>query len=117
MDGRANPLDIFRSEPRNTFLNVPGGLALLEANRMALATGAALLSYKARNGAFPGQLADMQLMTTNDPFSGGPLRYRKEGEGFIVFSIGPGRRFDGGQPGMKPNLAQAYFRYTPALPT
>lgn len=109
-----NPLDIFRdSEPRNTFLIMPDNLALLEASRAAVCTGSALLAYKAKTGSFPEHLEDALSPLSRDPFSGKALQYRHEGEGCVVFSIGPGRRFDGGAPGMKANLAQAYFRYVP----
>ena len=32
-----------------------------------------------------------------DPFDGKPLRYRELGTGFVVYSIGPNRRDDGGK--------------------
>lgn len=114
-DAPLNPLDIFQGEPRNTFLTLPFSLARLEAKRAVLATGAALLAYKAQNGSFPDQSANT-ISFVNDPFTSQPLNYRREGDGFVVFSVGSERRFDGGQPGMKTNLAQSYFRYTPLEP-
>lgn len=73
--------------------------------------GAALLAHRARNGAFPARLEEALPQPPPDPFGDGPLRYRREGDGFVVYSIGPTSRFDGGKPGDKRNNGEAAFRY------
>lgn len=51
-----------------------------------------------------------------DPFDNKPLRYRKEGTGFVVYSIGPDGKFDGGTPNtpFKGRESSLIFRYMPA---
>src|SRR5207244_1431542 len=87
----------------------------VQARGAVLSAAAALLVYKARHGAFPdrmeGALAELPL----DPFAGRPLRYRREGEGFVVYSVGPTGNFDGGRPDGEKPKDQAFFRY-PAPP-
>jgi len=66
------------------------GVTLLAATR--------LLANRPRQttAPFPDRISDLPL----DPFSGIPLRYRKEGRGFVVFSVGPDGAFDGGRHGV-----------------
>jgi hypothetical protein len=33
-----------------------------------------------------------------DPFDGQPLRYRNQGTGYVLYSIGPDLKDDGGKP-------------------
>jgi hypothetical protein len=47
----------------------------------------------------------------NDPFTGKPLKYRRELRGFVVYSTGPSGTFDGGKQGVKPKSNEAYFRF------
>jgi hypothetical protein len=60
-----------------------------------------LAAYRARHGGFPESLADLgdeeagRLPT--DLFSGEPFRYKREGEGFLIYSLGPNGRDDGGK--------------------
>ncbi len=41
----------------------------------------------------PGILTEVPI----DPFTGKPLVYRREGEGFIVYSLGSNQKDDGGR--------------------
>jgi hypothetical protein len=40
-----------------------------------------------------------------------PLRYAREGGGFVVYSAGKGGQFNGGAPDRKPEKDQVVFRY------
>lgn len=56
----------------------------------------ALLQYRAAHGAFPATLDALNLDALSDPFAQGPLHYRTEGEGFILYSVGPDGKDNGG---------------------
>lgn len=55
----------------------------------------AILRYRAKNGDFPVQLADVGSAWT-DPFTGATLVYKRTWTGFRVYSVGPNRVDDGG---------------------
>ncbi len=60
----------------------------------ALLTIIALLLYKSRNGVFPESLNELAdagflLELPQDPYSDGPLVYKKDGDNFKFYSLGP----------------------------
>jgi hypothetical protein len=72
------------------------------ARRRALLAKLAVCAYRAGHQA---PLADLKALVPGyldavpeDPFTGGPLRYRKTTSGFVVYSVGPDKVDDGGQP-------------------
>ncbi|MBP7705908.1 MAG: hypothetical protein KA243_01550 [Candidatus Aminicenantes bacterium] len=75
--------------------------AKTEAITLASRTGLACRLYKSRTGHYPqtldelvpGLLSEVPI----DPFTGKPLVYRREGEGFIVYSLGSNEKDDGGR--------------------
>ena len=75
--------------------------AMIEANLRVARTGLALKLFKNRTGEYPenlealvpGILGKIPL----DPFTGAPLVYRRDGPGFIVYSLGSNERDDGGR--------------------
>jgi len=75
--------------------------AQLEASLLAARTGLACKLYKGRTGEYPealgalvpGILKEVPI----DPFTGKPLVYRKEGKGFIVYSLGSNEKDDNGR--------------------
>jgi len=75
--------------------------ACLAKERLAL-TALALEQFRAAHGnRYPAGLSDLiptyldaPLM---DPFDGQPLRYRKQGAGYVLYSIGPDLKDNGGQ--------------------
>jgi hypothetical protein len=77
----------------------------------ALRAGAALLTFKTKHGRFPAKLAEALFPAPTDPFDGKPLKYRREGAGFVVFAVGKNLNFTGGTPGKKPDSREAFFRY------
>lgn len=82
------------------------------ANRL-LSTSLALHAYKLDHGAYP---ATLQMLVPKyrpdipaDPFSSGPLQYRLQGSRYVLYSIGPDGRDDGGSPGIdSQNRAMPY---------
>jgi hypothetical protein len=60
----------------------------LSARRRLLDTKLDLLLYRARNGKFPAKLTGLGTLP-RDPFGGRGLRYRKQGDGFVLYSVGP----------------------------
>jgi hypothetical protein len=91
-------------------------VAQAEAREEVVMAGAGLLAYKARHGSFPATIEEALSRPPLDPFSGRTLRYRREGDGFVVYSVGREGRFDGGRPGGKISGREVYFRY-PVVPT
>ena len=75
--------------------------AMLEATILASRTGLACRLYKSKTGEYPenlgalvpGILAEVPV----DPFTGQALIYRREGAGFIVYSLGSNEKDDGGR--------------------
>jgi hypothetical protein len=61
----------------------------------------ALAAYRADRGAYPAELAALvpQYLPAipEDLFSGGPFRYKREGAGYVLYSVGPNGKDDGGR--------------------
>jgi len=59
-----------------------------------------LQAYRARHGTYPQNLklleSDLRWTVPNDPFSGRELVYKRAGAGFLLYSIGPDLKDDGG---------------------
>ncbi len=91
--------------------NLPVTKARLQARAETVRTAAALLTWKTRHGHFPDSLAECLHPTPLDPFDLHALRYRKEGEGFVLYSVGEHGKFDGGRLGRKPRGNEYLFRY------
>jgi hypothetical protein len=60
--------------------------------------GLALLQHKQGRDAFPDTLEALKLSDIIDPFSAEPLRYKAQGQDFILYSIGPDKKDNGGSP-------------------
>jgi len=58
--------------------------------------GLALLRYKQERGTWPETLGVLGLEGLKDPFIGGPLRYRSQGDGFVLYSVGDDEEDNGG---------------------
>ena len=59
--------------------------------------GLAALLYRQEQGKYPENLAAIHMEKLVDPFSGQALIYRAETHGFIIYSVGPNMRDDGGE--------------------
>jgi len=90
---------------------LPAGKARHQAGAETLRTAAALLAWKIQNGHFPESLAECLKSVPLDPFDLRPLRYRREGDGFVLYSIGESGKFEGGQPNKRPRPGETFFRY------
>jgi hypothetical protein len=70
--------------------------ALRQLARLALAVAA----YRAKEGKYPDKLDDLLpgyiAQIPGDPFDGQPLRYRRDGAGPVLYSVGPDRKDDRG---------------------
>jgi hypothetical protein len=76
-------------------------VAQVESLMLASRTGLACRLYKSRTGSYPERLEELvpALLPAVpiDPFTGKPLVFRREGEGFIVYSLGSNQKDDGGR--------------------
>jgi hypothetical protein len=61
----------------------------------------AIQQYYRKHGDFPNELAELDDVAPGalvDPFDGGPLRYRRAGADYLLYSVGPDGKDDGGRP-------------------
>ena len=58
--------------------------------------GLAALRYKQERGSFPPDLLALGAENIVDPFTGKPFVYRPEGNGFVIYSLGPDATDDNG---------------------
>ena len=75
--------------------------AMIEAIMLTSRAGLACRLYRSRTGGYPESLEELVpgILTEVpiDPFTGKPLVYRREGDGFIVYSLGSNQKDDGGR--------------------
>jgi hypothetical protein len=86
-----------------TYSTVRWAIARAEASTVLLLTALALRAYQLERGIYPEKLAALtpQYLKTihADPFgSGEALRYKKQGDSYLLWSIGPDTKDDGGKP-------------------
>lgn len=66
-----------------------------------------LRAWKVQHGSYPDTLETLAPGASEplplDPFSGATYHYRREGEGFVLYSVGPDRKDDGGTETEKRN--------------
>jgi hypothetical protein len=60
----------------------------------------ALVAYRAEQDEYPAELAKIcpkyLQSLPDDPFGTGPIRYKREPEGYVLYSVGPNGKDDGG---------------------
>jgi hypothetical protein len=65
----------------------------------------ALLAYNDRHNAYPSSLAELRKglgwTIPKDPFNGRDFIYGRKGKGFILYSVGPDMKDNGGKPQLK----------------
>jgi hypothetical protein len=76
--------------------------ARTQASLRLLRSELALREHRLRHGAYPATLQQLipgELAAAPvDPFSDQPLRYRRQGAGYVLYSVGPDLQDDGGLP-------------------
>lgn len=82
-----------------------------EARVSVVRCAASVLAWRQTHGALPKSLSEAMLKVPRDPYDGKPLRYRLVGSGFVVYSVGPTGKFDGGTPAKKPDANEGCFWY------
>ncbi len=64
-------------------------------------TAYALAAYRAEHKSYPTELAQLVpkhlKAIPEDPFSGGPLRYKREADGYLLYMVGLNGKDDGGR--------------------
>jgi hypothetical protein len=103
----------------NAWLTGYAGLARTEAKCLAnlrlAVTAVALEQFRAALSQYPSALSELTPAYLDavpaDPFDGQPLRYRKQGPGYILYSVGPDLKDDMGQR-MKANIGDIVFAVT-----
>ncbi|MBV8881024.1 MAG: hypothetical protein JO332_13730, partial [Planctomycetaceae bacterium] len=74
-----------------SFVKIVERTAQAEASIGAAKVAAALKLYRTQNGQYPVSLSELGSVlpvAPVDPFSGRPYIYRREGSGFVVYSVG-----------------------------
>jgi hypothetical protein len=100
----------------NGFFGYLGGCAEAETERRIVTTVLALKRYRLRHGEYPVRLEeltpDLLAKVPIDFMDGRPLRYRREDDGtFLLYSIGPDGRDDGGETLPVPAASSVYRRW------
>ncbi len=93
------------------------------ARARCAAVGVAVERYRRRHRRWPDALSDLTPQFLKavpaDPFDGQPLRYRKDEEGAVVYSVGPDGKDDGGAfdklDGRQPGSDLGFRLWEPAL--
>ncbi len=81
-------------------------------------TGLALIQYRQNHGSFPETLNALGPSNVQDPFSGATLGYKRDGAGFVVYSVGTDRADNGGAPRQsKQNTGYDIAWHFPGPPT
>jgi len=107
--GTAKTVPAIPNDPLNKSANRPGlhekvwtTAEIRKAHNALLVATLALRSYKLEKGEYPATLeafAPQYLKAPPaDPFSGATLRYRREGDKYLLYSIGPDGKDDAGKP-------------------
>ncbi len=84
-----------------------------QTNQRAAQVVTRLRAYRQANGSYPDDLANLGFDAT-DPFSGQPLRYRREGDDFVLYSTGPNGTDDGGRH--DPKWDEGDYQFWPRPP-
>lgn len=90
---RKEPQAILASLLLPVYLSVPVNAARDAARWRVIETATQAVLSRSASGAYPTTLGQVPL----DPFSGKPLVYRREGKGFVVYSVGETGKFAAGR--------------------
>ena len=90
---------------------LPDSRARAAARMAVLRSAARVLEWRSAHNHPPDRLTDAIAPVPTDPFDLKPLRYRLEGDGFVIYSVGESGKFEGGRPDVKPPPRETVFRY------
>lgn len=76
--------------------NIVNGIVQVQSRTNLLLTSIRLLRIRNATGSLPDQLPAKLGEISVDPFINKPLHYRKEGRGFVLYSVGNDMKDDGG---------------------
>jgi hypothetical protein len=115
--------DPFSSQFLHYFARIEKRYRINDAGNALWLVSLALRAYRLENGAYPAQLKELAprylKQVPADPFGGGEaLRYRKQGNTYVLYSIGPDAIDNGGRPlaHRKNATASARRQLPPVLP-
>lgn len=94
-----HPSDVLAKIVFPVFSHAGNAMLKLEAQKRMLSASFDLREQHAREGAYPETAKNLPL----DPFDGKPLRYKREGKGFVLYSVGYDLKDNGGRE--KANMA------------
>jgi hypothetical protein len=88
---------------------------LADAQDEMFVAALALQAWRAEHGRYPETLdalvPDILEAAPADPFAGAPLKYRRDGETYVLYSVGPDGRDDGGEPAAIQDKDTGKWRY------
>lgn len=90
------PIKQYNMDSHGVFAEVCETIPSMVAEQRMAKTSANLMLYHLDHGAFPASLP-LSGVDTTDPFDKKPLRYRKQGKGFVIWSVGMDMKDDGGK--------------------
>jgi len=67
-----------------------------DARAAIVQASAALYIWRAKHGEYPATLQEATDTVPADPFDLKPIRYRRDGAGFVLYSVGDSGKYDGG---------------------
>jgi hypothetical protein len=94
---QGKPSIVFRRFP--AMLGIARELAKYDVRSEMAIVAMVLAEQREQSGTLPEKLADLPHAESlsSDPFSGKPFHYRREGDGFVLWSVGPDGDDDGGK--------------------
>jgi len=85
------------------------------ARARILRAGLAVLLWRQEQGIYPENLAAVHMENLADPFSGKALLYRAQTNGFLIYSVGPNMRDDGGEATTHHEKDDVAWRYVESV--
>lgn len=90
------------------FSGMGDSVGTMQAENHLLLTSIEMLKIRDRAGKMPAAVPQSLGAIRLDPFDGAPLRYRREGKGFMLYSIGQDRVDNGGERPKRMGMAPTY---------
>jgi hypothetical protein len=94
-----------------TYANLPSVRTLMVAQARVLRVATEILQYNGTNGSFPVGLDQVSGPPAVDPLGDGPISYRQEEGGFVVYSVGEDGSYDAQDESSIPDVTDPTFRW------